>query len=348
MSHWCCPGVSLALLRHTRPALLANTRGHLASFAEDEVLDEAGRVLKWKSVLQENQATLATLYNDQPVLFKDLVAAGVPSDIRWEVWKTALGGLSNCRGYEGQYQELVRPSSWQHLIEQDSRRTFLVLPSHDKSQYCQNLQNICNAYANLDPEVGYCQGMNFVVALLLVVSDGQEEETFWVFVAIMRDMQLSGFYSGGFPLLRCYIDGCGRLVASVLPCLSLHLHAEGIHIEEFLKSWYLTLFVTCLPKAAVLEIWDEIICCSGLPVLVPLAVALLECVPISDSSQMRRKLKSLLKDVMSSKAGAIAQFLRRRVACNPVLSVFGACFWGVKPVVQSPRSSGPSPTEAQP
>ena len=35
---------------------------------------------------------------------------------------------------------------------------------------------------------------------------------------------------------------------------------------------------SCLPREAILEVWDDMICCSGTGLLVPLAVALLEFV----------------------------------------------------------------------
>jgi hypothetical protein len=46
------------------------------------------------------------------------------------------------------------------------------------------LYNILRAYANLDREIGYCQGMNFIAAMLLInIQD--EEKAFWCLVSIM-------------------------------------------------------------------------------------------------------------------------------------------------------------------
>ena len=50
------------------------------------------------------------------------------------------------------------------------------------------LYNVLKAYSAYDPETGYCQGMNFITAMILqVVSD--EEDAFWclVFVMFVRD-----------------------------------------------------------------------------------------------------------------------------------------------------------------
>lgn len=40
------------------------------------------------------------------------------------------------------------------------------------------------AYANLDPHVGYMQGMNFIVAML-ILNLHDEEDCFWSFLYIM-------------------------------------------------------------------------------------------------------------------------------------------------------------------
>ena len=46
------------------------------------------------------------------------------------------------------------------------------------------LYNVLNAYANFDEEVGYCQGMNFITAMLLFnIID--EEDVFWCLIMIL-------------------------------------------------------------------------------------------------------------------------------------------------------------------
>jgi hypothetical protein len=41
------------------------------------------------------------------------------------------------------------------------------------------LRKVLVAYAAHDPKVGYCQGMNFLAALLLLAVDKDEERCFW-------------------------------------------------------------------------------------------------------------------------------------------------------------------------
>jgi hypothetical protein len=46
------------------------------------------------------------------------------------------------------------------------------------------LYNILHAYACLDVEVGYSQGMNFIAGMLLL-NIPEEEDAFWCLVSIM-------------------------------------------------------------------------------------------------------------------------------------------------------------------
>merc|ERR1719188_2545062 len=115
----------------------------------------------------------------------------------------------------GVYQEHLQvENQWTRLIEIDIPRTFPDIPLFDKEQQF-SLLRILNGFANFDPVVGYCQGMNFLAGLLLLVAQNgdfrespkleREEEAFWMLICLMSDFGLSGFYRRHFPLLRRYL-----------------------------------------------------------------------------------------------------------------------------------------------
>ena len=64
-------------------------------------------------------------------------------------------------------------------IDKDLHRTFGGVPEVrvPQQEATASLRNVLMAYAAHNPEVGYCQSMNFVVAVLLLVVD--EETAFW-------------------------------------------------------------------------------------------------------------------------------------------------------------------------
>jgi len=55
------------------------------------------------------------------------------------------------------------------------------------------LKNIIKAYGNLDMELGYCQGYNYIVSLLLLYVE-DEEMTYWCLFAIMNDLNWRKFF----------------------------------------------------------------------------------------------------------------------------------------------------------
>jgi hypothetical protein len=56
----------------------------------------------------------------------------------------------------------------------------------------EELSRVLAAYSVYNPDVGYCQGMNFVAALLLLTAS--EEDVFWMLVALVTDVLPARFY----------------------------------------------------------------------------------------------------------------------------------------------------------
>jgi hypothetical protein len=77
-------------------------------------------------------------------------------------------------------------------IGRDIDRTFHVGKfTTDDGQ--QELRRVLSAIAFIRPEIGYCQGMNFVAgALLYFIED--EEVVFWIFLSLLDDKNLNSLY----------------------------------------------------------------------------------------------------------------------------------------------------------
>ena len=101
-------------------------------------------------------------------------------------------------------------------IEKDIDRTFLVKIDKSsknvrKSNFLvfkdkkKNLFNVLKAYGNMDAEVAYCQGTNYIVALLLYHLDS-ERLVFWVFHQIMNKFHWRFIYLNKTPKLIRLID----------------------------------------------------------------------------------------------------------------------------------------------
>jgi len=239
------------------------------------------------------QQGIGSFIAKQPQAFSRRARRGIPMEFRWEVWKAAI--RVGDKSVPGIYRRLVdTDNQWTRQIELDVPRTFPEMPSFG-TEYQDGLTRVLHAYANFNPHVGYCQGMNFVAGLLLLVAHGgeligplsseMEEDIFWTFVCLMEEGGLSGFYRLDFLLLRRYMWGFDQLLADTLPELRDHFVKESIEHEAYLHQWFLTLFVNSLPLPIVLLFWDSVICggdagvthglCSGPEALLPITVSLL-------------------------------------------------------------------------
>jgi len=226
---------------------------------------------KWTEMMDTG---IQSYMRQHPSRFHRRVRRGIPQRFRWQVWKEAVR-LHDAQLPED-YNALANSvNDWSAAIEIDITRTFPDLrnPSFDGKQQ-QRLYRVLNAYASHNPDVGYCQGMNFVAGLLLLVSN-HEEESFGVLVCLMNHINLAGFYRERLPLFRRYLNACDKLVQETVPELREHFIRENVQPAVYLHQWFLTLFINCFPLSMVMIIWDVIVC-EGLPVVLRIAVSILQ------------------------------------------------------------------------
>lgn len=107
-------------------------------------------------------------------------------------------------------------------------------------------------------DVGYTQSINFLMGFFLMVNGGNDEEAFWLFVAITKKNQnfgmvgnfeggLEGFYSDRFPLYHQFVYQFDRLFEEKLPKLKAHFDQIGYPAPVWLQKWFMTLFLYSFP-----------------------------------------------------------------------------------------------------
>jgi len=76
-------------------------------------------------------------------------------------------------------------------VEKDLHRTFPNNKHFENEEGISTLRMILIAYGLRNPEVGYCQSMNFLAAFLLL--NMEEDRAFWVLAAIIEDILPDGY-----------------------------------------------------------------------------------------------------------------------------------------------------------
>jgi len=90
----------------------------------------------------------------------------IPEEIRSNVWFVVSGGLDLIRKNRNVYSHLTQlDSKSADVIEKDLKRTFVGKVANEKWE--KIMRRILIAFSNFNPEIGYTQGMNYIVGFLL-------------------------------------------------------------------------------------------------------------------------------------------------------------------------------------
>ena len=126
-------------------------------------------------------------------------------------------------------------------INKDINRTFYT----DKFKYSNGkemLDNILTLIAFIRPEIGYCQGMNFIVgALINFIND--EETCFWIFLHFIDNIKLKDLYLQNMPEYLIKLYQINFFIKEYYPKMHHHLKTTTINLDIFLVNGYLLFFL---------------------------------------------------------------------------------------------------------
>ncbi|GFE55040.1 TBC domain containing protein, putative [Babesia ovis] len=136
----------------------------------------------------------------------------------------------------------------------DIRRTYPSLKFYTRYGRIM-LRRILLAYAFFDPDVGYVQGMNFIVANLLWHST--EEQAFWAFISLMYMYDCRCMFLQGLPGVFRRCDVIEKCMQDHVPKLTEHLRNVGVHIPMIASDWLMTLCANSIPIKPLGRLWDS-------------------------------------------------------------------------------------------
>jgi len=144
-------------------------------------------------------------------------------------------------------------------IKEDLARTF---PGHkmfedEHGEGRAAMYRILKAYCLYEHVIGYCQGMNFIAGMLLIVGM-QEEEAFWTLCSLMQSLKLSSYYEQGMPGIKQDTKILRRRLRAEMPEFMEKLNDFGIPVMLFTSNWFLSLYTDLENFSLVLAIWDHI------------------------------------------------------------------------------------------
>ena len=160
------------------------------------------------------------------------------------------------------YNDLLFESNkYDNEIKKDLTRTFPdnILFKYGNIYY-NKLYHILTAYANLNKNIGYNQGINYIAAHILYIFENEMDELIFLDALINKlnldkilDNNLNNeFYEKIFRNINSFI-------LKQMPKLDKFLSDIKLNIEFFTTNWILTLFGDSIDNEFLVIIWDYMI-----------------------------------------------------------------------------------------
>ena len=209
-------------------------------------------------------------YKNKPSKFFRRIKKGPPDCFRWCSW-CIINFLPQERNniiYEN-YTNMSLEKENKDRIIRDIERTF----SHQKKNKNElrkmekSLYKILKSFWNLDRDIGYCQGMNLIVGFILILSNFNERDSFFLLSSMFSntfksrkkyEYNIRGLFYEEFPLLNLLNYIFENLLEHNFSNLKRHLDKLGITIDLWMSRWFHTLFTILLPINWCKRIWDNI------------------------------------------------------------------------------------------
>ncbi|KAE9962362.1 hypothetical protein BLS_000428 [Venturia inaequalis] len=255
---------------------------------------------KWFALMKQWGLT-----TDNPIRFppksdkvKRYIRKGVPPEWRGAAWFWYAGGPAKLAQNPGLYQKLVEDVDKgllseidREIIERDLNRTFpdnikfkpdptpepiQELPGIDgrpprasskgEVPIIRALRRVLQAFSIHNPNIGYCQSLNFLAGLLLIFLNEDEEKAF-ILLSIVTTTHLPGTHA---KVLEANVD-----VGVLMTCIKESMPAVWGKIDDIgegrgpistnrlptvslaTTAWFMSCFVGNLPIETVLRVWDS-------------------------------------------------------------------------------------------
>ncbi|OQE73024.1 hypothetical protein PENNAL_c0091G00852 [Penicillium nalgiovense] len=218
-------------------------------------LRDRSKMRLWGEYFRENGRN-ATLIR-QPTFHK-LIRVGLPNRLRGEIWELTSGSLLLRIQFPMLYQQTLAKFDGQESlaideIEKDLNRSLPEYPGFQSEEGIGRLRRVLTAYSWIDPEIGYCQAMNIVVAALLIYMS--EAQAFFLLSALC-DRLLPGYYSTTMYGTLLDQKVFESLVEKTMPVLWDHLTKSDVQLSVVSLPWFLSLYINSMPLVFAFRVLD--------------------------------------------------------------------------------------------
>jgi Ca2+-binding EF-hand superfamily protein len=197
----------------------------------------------------------------RPIVSREFVGfakSGFPLSHRGDLWQVLSGSKDALRRHPGLYEKLLKRNEGVETvatiqIEKDLHRTFIGNPLLRTKEDVRRLRRVLSAFSFYDPQTGYCQSLNFIAALYLLLMS--EEEAFWLLIVTTKRF-LPEYYTPDMVGSKTDAHIFEAMLYTYFPLIAHQLYDLGLPVVLRTASWFLCMFVTILPVETTMRVFD--------------------------------------------------------------------------------------------
>lgn len=209
----------------------------------------------WFDLLRTDGRNLSLI---KTPLFYRLVRVGLPNRLRGEIWELCCGSMYYRLDNQEEYHKILNANEGKNSlakeeIEKDLNRSLPEYVAYQLPEGIERLRRVLTAYSWKNPDVGYCQAMNIVVAALLIYMS--EEQAFWC-LNVLCDRIVPGYYLKTMYGTLLDQKVFESLVQETMPMLWEHITKYDIQLSVVSLPWFLSLYLSSMPLVFAFRIID--------------------------------------------------------------------------------------------
>ena len=143
------------------------------------------------------------------------------------------------------------------VIDLDTQRTLFEPKNLEENR--KSLNNILKTCVMLNEKGCYCQGMNFVAALILKISEN-EEDSFYYLMGLFKHTDYRSIFIKDLTKLRTYFLVFEEIFKLYIPTLESYFEENKVRANYYLSPWFIALFTSLVKQGnkldAFLKIFD--------------------------------------------------------------------------------------------
>lgn len=211
---------------------------------------------------------------------KRFIRKGIPPEFRKEYWLKISGAetlLNESPSSYSTWKNEEKDSKLQIEVDKDLERTYpenKYFRNGNKQEFLGKLKNVLLVLGHRNPDIGYCQGFNFVAANLLLTV-GDEEKVYWLMQCLIDKILPKNYYAKDMLPIQVEQEVLSYYVCRRMPDLGQHLKKFDINYALFSTKWFICLFCDVLPIETANRVFDCVFN-EGNKILVRVGLALMK------------------------------------------------------------------------